>query len=526
MACRCAWSASGRPSSRPAALSQCGTIFALRMSNERDQALRPQRPAGRLRLADRRPAGARHRRGRGRRRGRVGADADPVPTARRPTSSRRARPPPSAAPGRAKSPTGASSTAPSAAGACSSAEPVRLPREPGPRLAAPGHFLLHSPLPSAPGRRAQQPERSSLDARQDLPARRGRGPHLCRSGRRRAPFAPERRSAARRPSASCCRRPTSPAACTWATRWTTRSRTRWSASTGCAAADVLWQPGTDHAGIATQMVVERAAGAPGGNHRPPRDGPRGVRRQGLGVEGAVRRHDRPADAPARRLAATGAASASPWTRACRAAVRKAFVALHKAGPDLPRQAAGQLGPAAPDGRLRPRGAAAARSTAISGTSRYPARGRGPAQLITVATTRPETMLGDTGVAVHPDDERYRHLHRQARASCRSSAAGSRSSPTTTPTPRRAPARSRSRPAHDFNDFEVGRRHGLTAIPILDELGRINDNAPEAYRGLDRFEARRRVVAELEALGLLEQDREATATPCRTATAPARRSSPS
>ena len=60
------------------------------------------------------------------------------------------------------------------------------------------------------------------------------------------------------------------------------------------------------------------------------------------------------------------------------------------------------------------------------------------------------------------------------------------------------------PAHDFNDFEVGRRHGLEAIPILDEQGRVNANAPEPYRGLDRFEARRRVVAELEALGLLEK----------------------
>ena len=84
-------------------------------------------------------------------------------------------------------------------------------------------------------------------------------------------------------------------------------------------------------------------------------------------------------------------------------------------------------------------------------------------------------------------------------------------------------RSRSRPAHDFNDFEVGRRHGLEAIAIIDHEGRINENAPEPYRGLDRFEARKRVVADLEALGPGRRS-SSTATPSRTATAPARRSS--
>ena len=92
----------------------------------------------------------------------------------------------------------------------------------------------------------------------------------------------------------------------------------------------------------------------------------------------------------------------------------------------------------------------------------------------------------------------------ATCSCRSSAAASRSSPTSYSDPEKGTGAVKITPAHDFNDFEVGRRHALEAIAILDELGRVNANAPEAYRGLDRFEARRRVVAELEALGLLDR----------------------
>ncbi len=227
--------------------------------------------------------------------------------------------------------------------------------------------------------------------------------------------------------------------------------------------DVLWQPGTDHAGIATQMVVERQlAGAAGA--RPPRPGPRRLRRAGLGVEGGIGRRRSSTSCSGSAPPATGRASASPWTRACRAAVRKVFVELYQARADLPGQAAGQLGPEA--------------AHAISDLEveqvevkghlwhlRYPLEGRAfdptiRRPIIVVATTRPETMLGDTAVAVHPDDERYRRSGRQACASCRWSAAASRSSPTNIPIPRRAPARSRSRPAHDFNDFEVGRRHAL------------------------------------------------------------------
>jgi valyl-tRNA synthetase len=133
--------------------------------------------------------------------------------------------------------------------------------------------------------------------------------------------------------------------------------------------------------------------------------------------------------------------------------------------------------------------------------RYPlASGDG---YLVVATTRPETMLGDSGVAVHPDDERYRHLVGEE---------------VVLPlVERRMPIIAddyvdpefgtgcvKMTPAHDFNDYEIGKRHGLQIINVLTDDAAINDSAPEAYRGLDRFEARRRIVADMEELGLLEK----------------------
>ena len=123
--------------------------------------------------------------------------------------------------------------------------------------------------------------------------------------------------------------------------------------------------------------------------------------------------------------------------------------------------------------------------------------------LTVATTRPETMLGDVAVMVHPEDERYRHLVGKTV---------------------RLPLCDRDipviadeyvdrefgtgvvkvTPAHDPNDYAVGQRHGLPLIGVLTLDAKINDNAPAAYRGLDRFEARKKVVADLEALGLLAE----------------------
>ncbi len=115
------------------------------------------------------------------------------------------------------------------------------------------------------------------------------------------------------------------------------------------------------------------------------------------------------------------------------------------------------------------------------------------------------MLGDTGVAVHPEDERYAALVK-AGAKVRLPLVG-REIPIVADEysdPTKGTGAVKITPAHDFNDFEVGKRHGLAQINVLDDHARLNENAPEAYRGLDRFEARRRVVADLEALGLLER----------------------
>ncbi|CAI8057410.1 Valine--tRNA ligase [Geodia barretti] len=152
--------------------------------------------------------------------------------------------------------------------------------------------------------------------------------------------------------------------------------------------------------------------------------------------------------------------------------------------------------------------------------RYPIAGR-PGAHIVVATTRPETMLGDTAVAVHPE-ESYRGL---VGSDALLPLVGRRcpSSPTSTPIPSRGPAAVKITPAHDFNDFEVGRRHDLDIVNVFDAEARINDNAPEAYRGLDRMEARARVLADLKAEGLIERWSR-TSTPCPTATARARSSS--
>ncbi|CAN0023977.1 unnamed protein product, partial [Chrysoparadoxa australica] len=133
--------------------------------------------------------------------------------------------------------------------------------------------------------------------------------------------------------------------------------------------------------------------------------------------------------------------------------------------------------------------------------RYPlADGSGT---LSVATTRPETMLGDTAVAVHPDDERYQHLiGRLIRLPL-----VDRDIPIVADTyvdPELGSGCVKITPAHDFNDYALGERHDLPRISIFNEDATLNDAVPAAYRGLDRFEARKRVVADLDALGLLER----------------------
>ncbi len=262
--------------------------------------------------------------------------------------------------------------------------------------------------------------------------------------------------------------------------------------------DTLWQPGTDHAGIATQMVVERQLGE------------QNVTRHDLGREKFVEKvwewKEKSGGTITNQLRRLGA---SPdWERerftmdeGLSAAVRKVFVTLHK--QDLIYR----------DKRLvnwDPK-----LLTAISDLEvvqkevkghywhfKYPIEGR-DGEFITVATTRPETMLGDTGVAVHPEDDRYKDLIGQY---CILPIVGRRIKIVADEyaDPEKGSGAVKITPAHDFNDFEVGKRCDLEKINILDDHACINDEAPEEYRGLDRFEARKLIVAKMDELGLLEK----------------------
>ena len=133
--------------------------------------------------------------------------------------------------------------------------------------------------------------------------------------------------------------------------------------------------------------------------------------------------------------------------------------------------------------------------------KYPIEGE-DSEWITVATTRPETMLGDTGVAVHPEDPRYKNLIGRnvilPLVGRRIPIVGDNYSD-----PEKGSGAVKITPAHDFNDFEVGKRHDLEAINILDSKGCLNDLVPDPYKGMDRHEARERVIADLRSLGLME-----------------------
>ncbi len=261
--------------------------------------------------------------------------------------------------------------------------------------------------------------------------------------------------------------------------------------------NTLWQVGTDHAGIATQMVVERLLNADG------------VTRHDLGREKFIEKvwdwKEESGGNITRQLRRLGA---SPdWSRerftmddGFYTAVQEVFVQLYE--EDLIYRGKRLVNW---DPTLH---------TAISDLEviseeekgflwhfRYPLTS-GEGHLV-VATTRPETMLGDSAVAVHPEDERYKHLIGQT---------------ITLPlVGREIPIIGddyvdrefgtgcvKITPAHDFNDYEMGQRHNLPLINIFDDDANINQSAPEAYRGLERFAARKRIVADLDALGLLEK----------------------
>jgi valyl-tRNA synthetase len=257
----------------------------------------------------------------------------------------------------------------------------------------------------------------------------------------------------------------------------------------------LWVPGTDHAGIATQLMVERQLKS------------EGKTRQQMGREAFEARvwewKKHYGGAILGQMKRLG--TSVDWSREyftmdenLSRAVREAFVRLYEQG-------------------LIYRGAYIVNwcpdcQTAISDLEvvheeqqgklweiRYPVVEE-PGQFLTVATTRPETMLGDTAVAVNPDDERYKHLHGKR---LRLPLTG-REIPVVTDSWVSAEFGTgavKVTPAHDPNDFALGQRHGLPAINVMDETAHMNGEAG-VYAGLDRYEARKGIVEDLEAQGLL------------------------
>ncbi|KFN43621.1 hypothetical protein N789_10115 [Arenimonas oryziterrae DSM 21050 = YC6267] len=263
--------------------------------------------------------------------------------------------------------------------------------------------------------------------------------------------------------------------------------------------DTLWQVGTDHAGIATEMVVGRNLSR------------ENLTRDGLGRDKFIEKvwewKKQSGDTITRQMRRLG--TSGDWSRerftmdeGLSKAVVETFVRLHEQGLIYRGQRLVNWDPVLKtaisdlevvseeeDGKL----------WSIS----YPLS-NGDGALV-VATTRPETMLGDTAVMVHPEDERYSHLIGQTV---------------------RLPLSDREipiiaddyvdrefgtgvvkvTPAHDFNDYAVGQRHGLPMINILTPTAEINDNAPAKYRGLDRYVARKAVLADLEAAGLLVEEK--------------------
>jgi len=259
----------------------------------------------------------------------------------------------------------------------------------------------------------------------------------------------------------------------------------------------LWQPGTDHAGIATQMVVERQLAA------------QDITRHDVGREKFIdkiwdwkEQSGGTITSQMRRLGASVDWERERFTmdEGLSDAVKKVFVQLHDEGLIYRGKRLVNWDPVL--------------HTAVSDLEvisveeqgslwhmRYPITDTDEAMV--VATTRPETMLGDSAVAVHPDDKRYTHLIGKT---------------IDLPlTDRKIPIIAddyvdiefgtgcvKITPAHDFNDYEMGQRHHLDIINILTDDAKINDTVDSAYVGMDRFEARKQIVTDLDGQGLIEK----------------------
>ena len=258
--------------------------------------------------------------------------------------------------------------------------------------------------------------------------------------------------------------------------------------------EVLWQAGTDHAGIATQMVVERKLSE------------EGLDRRTLGREKFIEKvwewkeeSGGSINNQLRRLGASADWSRERFTmdKGLSEAVKKVFVDLYNDGIIYRDKRLVNWDP-----KLL---------TAISDLEVEQKEQEGSLwhikypidqdNYIVVATTRPETMLGDSAVAVHPEDSRYKDLIGKH---CNLPLVEK-----TIPIiadeyadPEKGSGAVKITPAHDFNDFEVGKRHQLEFINIFDQFAKINENAPSKYQGLDRFEARQLILEELQGLGLL------------------------
>ncbi len=259
----------------------------------------------------------------------------------------------------------------------------------------------------------------------------------------------------------------------------------------------LWQPGMDHAGIATQMVVERLLNNDG------------VSKHDLGREKFVERvwewKDESGGQIAKQTRRLGASV--DWTRdrftmddGLSVAVRKTFVQLHDEGLIYRGKRLVNWDPVLHTA-LSDLEVLSADEDGSLWNFRYPlASGDG---YLVVATTRPETMLGDSAVAVHPDDERYKELVGQEIIL----PIVGRRIPIIADDyvePEFGTGCVKITPAHDFNDYEIGKRHDLPMYNILTDNAALNDEVPEAYRGMDRFDARQAIVAEFEKLDLLEK----------------------
>ncbi len=259
--------------------------------------------------------------------------------------------------------------------------------------------------------------------------------------------------------------------------------------------NTLWQPGTDHAGIATQIVVERQLDA------------KGLTRHDLGREKFLERvwewKEESGSTITRQMRRLGASC--DWSRerftmdeGLSEAVTEVFVKLHEQGLIYRGKRLVNWDPVL--------GTAVSDLEVVSQEEdgsmwhiAYPLE-TGVGALI-VATTRPETLLGDVAVAVHPDDARYKHLIGQQLKL-----------PLTDRTipiiadgyvdPAFGTGCVKITPAHDFNDYAMGQRHGFTPINIFTLDAKINEHAPAAYQGLDRYDARKKILADLESKNLL------------------------